>query len=103
TKISKYLQLSIEMKSMLNLKKISILPLVISNVGVVPNSLVENLKSLHLNDSIIVKIQKAVLLGTCHIVRKFLEQSDHVSQIRLAPVGQSSVGHFSCDARINGR
>ncbi|WP_206737873.1 hypothetical protein, partial [Klebsiella pneumoniae] len=70
---------------------------------VVPNSLVENLKSLHLNDSIIVKIQKADLLGTCHIVRKFLEQSDHVSQIRLAPVGQSSVGHFSCDARINGR
>ena len=68
------------MKAMLNLEKISILPLVISNVGVVPNSLVENLKYLHLNDSIIVKIQKTVLLGTSHIVRRFLELSDHVSQ-----------------------
>ena len=94
TKISKYRQLPIEMKAMLNLEKISILPLVISNVPI---------ENLHLNDSIIVKMQKAVMLGICHIVRKFLEQSDHVSQNRLAPVGQSSVGHISSDAWINDR
>ena len=76
------------MQAMLNLEKISILRLIISNVGVVPNRLVENLKYLRLNDSVIVKMQKAVWLGTCHSDRKFLEQSDHVSQNTLAPVGQ---------------
>ena len=88
------------MKAMLNLEKISILPLVISNVGVVPNSLVENMKYPHLNDSMIFKMQKAVLLGAYHIVRKFLEQSDHVNQNRLAPVGQSNVDDFSSSTRI---
>ena len=37
-------KISIEIKAILNLEKILVLPLVTSNVGVVPNSLVENLK-----------------------------------------------------------
>ena len=55
-------------------------------MGVVPNSLVEKLKPLHLSDPIFVKTQKAVLLEICYIVRKILGQSSHASHYRLARI-----------------
>jgi hypothetical protein len=66
TKINKYLELSVAMR------KISILPLVISATGIVPQSLFKNLKILDLDNTLVVEIQKGILLYSCHIVRKFL-------------------------------
>jgi hypothetical protein len=42
TKINKYLELSVTMRNLWCLKKISILPLVISATGIVPQSLFKN-------------------------------------------------------------
>jgi hypothetical protein len=49
------------MRNLWCLEKISILPFIISATGIVPQSLFKNLK-----------IQKGILLYSCHIVRKFL-------------------------------
>jgi hypothetical protein len=43
-------------------EKISILPLVISATGIVPQSLFKNLKILDLDNTLVVEIQKGILL-----------------------------------------
>jgi hypothetical protein len=48
------------------------LPLVISATGIVPQFLYKNLKILDLGNTLVVEIQKGILLYSCHIVRKFL-------------------------------
>jgi hypothetical protein len=45
---------------------------VISATGIVPQSLFKNLKILDLGNTLVVEIQKGILLFSCHIVRKFL-------------------------------
>jgi hypothetical protein len=57
------------MRNLWCLEKISILPFIISATGIVPQSLFKNLKIL---DTLVVEIQKGILLYSCHIVRKFL-------------------------------
>jgi hypothetical protein len=59
-------------KTSLCLEKISILPFIISATGIVPQSLLKNLKILDLENTLVVEIQKGILLYSCHIVRKFL-------------------------------
>jgi hypothetical protein len=60
------------MRNLWSLEKISILPLIISATGIVPQSLFKNLKILDLENTLVVEIQKDILLYSCHIVRKFL-------------------------------
>jgi hypothetical protein len=81
TKINKYLELSVAMRNLWCLEKISILPLVISATGIVPQSLFKNLKILDLDNTLLVEIQKGILLYSCHIVRKFLNiDTEHNTQ-----------------------
>jgi hypothetical protein len=72
TKINKYLELSVAMRNLWCLEKKSILPLIISATRIVPQSLFKNLKILDLGNTLVVEIQKGILLYSCHIVRKFL-------------------------------
>jgi hypothetical protein len=65
TKINKYLELSVAMRNLWCLEKISILPLVISATGIVPQSLFKNLKILDLDNTLVVEIQKGILLYSC--------------------------------------
>jgi hypothetical protein len=60
------------MRNLWCLEKISILPLIISATGIVPQSIFKNLKFLDLENTLVVEIQKGILLYSCHIVRKFL-------------------------------
>jgi hypothetical protein len=60
------------MRNLWCLEEISILSLVISATGIVPQSLFKNLKILDLGNTLVVEIQKGILLYSCHIVRKFL-------------------------------
>jgi hypothetical protein len=60
------------MRNLWCLEKISILPLIISATGIVPQSLFKNIKILDLGNTLVVEIQKGILLYSCHIVRKFL-------------------------------
>jgi hypothetical protein len=81
TKINKYLELSVAMRNLWCLEKISTLPLVISATGIVPQSLFKNLKILDLDNTLVVEIQKDILLYSCHIVRKFLNiDTEHNTQ-----------------------
>jgi hypothetical protein len=68
TKINKYLELSVAMRNLWCLEKISILPFIISATGIVPQSLFKNLKILDLENTLVVEIQKGILLYSCHIV-----------------------------------
>jgi hypothetical protein len=72
TKVNKYLELSVAMRNLWSLEKKSILPLIISATGIVPQSLFKNLKILDLGNTLVVEIQKGILLYSCHIVGKFL-------------------------------
>jgi hypothetical protein len=81
TKINKYLELSVAMRNLWCLEKISILPFIISATGIVPQSLLKNLKILDLENTLVVEIQKGILLYSCHIVRKFLNiDTEHKTQ-----------------------
>jgi hypothetical protein len=75
TKINKYLELSVAMRNVWSLEKISILPLIISATGIVPQSLFKN------SGFRVVEIQKGILLYSCHIVKKFLNiDTEHNTQ-----------------------
>jgi hypothetical protein len=60
------------MRNLWCLEKISILPLVISATGIVPQYLFKNLEILDLGNTLVVEVQKGILLYSCHIVRNFL-------------------------------
>jgi hypothetical protein len=62
TKINKYLELSVAMRNLWCLEKNSILPFIISATGIVPQSLFKNLKILDLENTLVVEIQKGILL-----------------------------------------
>uniref|UniRef100_A0A8D8M6J7 Reverse transcriptase n=1 Tax=Cacopsylla melanoneura TaxID=428564 RepID=A0A8D8M6J7_9HEMI len=72
-KISKYSELAVEIKTMWNLNNVRIVPIIISSIGLIPRNLRDDLASLHLKPELITKMQKAVIIDTCHIVRKFLQ------------------------------
>jgi hypothetical protein len=67
-KINKYLELSVAMRNLWCLEKMSILPLIISATGILPQSLCKNLKILVLGNTLVVEIQKGILLYSCHIL-----------------------------------
>jgi hypothetical protein len=62
TKNNKYLELSVAMRNLWSLKKISILPLIISATGIVPQSLFKNLKILDLQNTLVVEIQIGIYM-----------------------------------------
>jgi hypothetical protein len=66
------------MRNLWCLEKKSILPLIISATGIVPPSLFKHLKIMDLGNTLVVEIQKGILLYSCHIVRKLLNiDTDH--------------------------
>jgi hypothetical protein len=49
-----------------------VIPIVISSTGVIPKSLSQSLTRLNLHPNTYKQLQKSVILGTCSIVRNFL-------------------------------
>jgi hypothetical protein len=69
------------MRNLWCLEKNPILPFIISATGIVPQSLFKNLKILDLENTLVVEIQKGILLYSCHIVGKFLNiDTEHKTQ-----------------------
>ena len=66
----KYQKLANEICSMW--KAAQVIPIVISSTGVIPKSLSHSLIGLNLHPNIYIQMQKSVILGTCSIVRSFL-------------------------------
>jgi hypothetical protein len=71
-KQEKYRQLAHEISAMWKQNTVQVIPIVISSTGVIPKSLSQSLKILNLHPNTYTQIQKSVILGTCSIVRKFL-------------------------------
>ena len=57
---------------MLKQNAVQVIPIVISFTGVILKSLSQSLKRLNLHSNTYIQMQKSVILGTCSIVRKFL-------------------------------
>jgi hypothetical protein len=71
-KIRKYEDLAIQLKQIWKLKSVYIYPIVMSVEGVVSKNFKNNIQKLMLNNKIFTTCQRAILLQTCHITRKFL-------------------------------
>ena len=67
-----YEELAWQIKDIWKLERVSIYPLVISVEGVVLYNFNKNIEKLGLPNTILKHAQKATLLQTCHIMRKFL-------------------------------
>jgi hypothetical protein len=73
-KQNKYQELANEICVMWKQNTAQVILIVISSTGVIPKSLSQSLKrlNLHPNTYSYVQMQKSVILGTCSIVRNFL-------------------------------
>jgi hypothetical protein len=71
-KQNKYHELANEICPMWKQNTAQVIPLVISSTGVTPKSLPQSLKRLNLHPNTYIQMQKSVILGTCSIIRNFL-------------------------------
>lgn len=71
-KIEKYLPLAEEIKRIWNQDKVIIIPIIIGATGTTPITLGKHLQDLQIPLYIIHTIQKATIISTCSIVRRFL-------------------------------
>jgi len=71
-KQNKYQELANEICAMWKQNAAQVVPIVISSTGVTPKSLSQSVKRLNLHPNTCIQMQKSVILGTCSIVRNFL-------------------------------
>jgi len=71
-KQNKYQELTNEICAMWKQKAAKLTPIVISSTGVIPKSLSRSLTGFNLHPNTYIQLQKSVILGTCSIVRNFL-------------------------------
>ena len=73
-KLNKYKELAGEVKRIWKMDSVEIIPIIISVNGLVKLPVINNLKNLQMEDNILNKIMKNVVLETCRIVRKFIDE-----------------------------
>ena len=71
-KLSKYTDLAIELKTQWRVDTVKTVPIIISSTGVIPTTLHTSLQTLQMHSLVFLLLQKAAILNTCRIVRKFL-------------------------------
>lgn len=71
-KVTKYTDLAVEIKSQWRVQNVKTVPIVISSTGVIPHTLHTSLRILNIHNLLYILLQKAVIINTCRIVRKFL-------------------------------
>ena len=72
-KQNKYQELVNEIRAMWKQNTAQVIPIIISSTGVIPKSIPQNTKRLILHPNTYhIQMQKSVILGTCSIVRNFL-------------------------------
>jgi hypothetical protein len=55
-------------------KTVQVMPIIIAVTGVIQKYLLDSLKIIDLPKGIYINMQKEVILGTCHLTRKFMSQ-----------------------------
>ncbi|KAL0852393.1 hypothetical protein ABMA28_000587 [Loxostege sticticalis] len=78
-KIHKYSELKEEVLRIWNLDKVYIVPLVLSSTGVIPKHLHRSIQLLDLPEHTYITMQKAAILNTCRIVRRFLQDEPAIT------------------------
>jgi hypothetical protein len=71
-KQNKHQELANEICAVWKQKAAQVIPIVISSRGVIPKSLSQSLTRLNLHPNAHIQLQKSVILGTCSIIRNFL-------------------------------
>jgi len=71
-KQNKYQELANEICAMWKQNAVQVIPIVLSSTEVIPKSLSQSLKRINLHPNTYTQMQKSVILGTCSIVRNFL-------------------------------
>jgi hypothetical protein len=71
-KLAKYSELSIEIKDQWKMDTVATIPITLSTNGIVSKTLHKALNTLNLHPNTFIELQKATILNTCSIVRKFL-------------------------------
>jgi hypothetical protein len=69
---NKYQELANEIRDVWKQDAVQVVPIVISATGIIPKSLSQSLKRLNLHPNTYIEMQKVVILGTCSVVRNFL-------------------------------
>lgn len=73
-KVSKYKDLRHELKELWRLREVEVVPIIISAGGLVEKHFTQNLIKLGITPKCVALAQKAVVLGTCRVVRRYLAQ-----------------------------
>jgi hypothetical protein len=71
-KQNKYQELAKEIRAMWKQNAVQAVPIVISATGIIPKSLSQSLKRLNMHPNTYIQMLTVVILGTCSIVRNFL-------------------------------
>ncbi|KAK9712144.1 hypothetical protein QE152_g25074 [Popillia japonica] len=71
-KLDNYMPLAIEIKTMWKQEKVSVIPVILGATREVPNTRQQALQQLSVPPNTYKHIQKAVVISTCSIVRKIL-------------------------------
>jgi TPP-dependent indolepyruvate ferredoxin oxidoreductase alpha subunit len=71
-KQKKYQELANEIRAMWKQGAVQAVPIVISTTGIIPKSLSQSLKRLNRHPNTYIQMENVVILGTCSIVRNFL-------------------------------
>jgi hypothetical protein len=83
-KITNYSNLAFEFKRLNRLRRVEVIPLIVSVTGVIPKCLKGYLERIGLPGGIFLEMQKAVVLETCGLVRRFLDLPEDFGNGRLA-------------------
>ena len=68
----KYQDLAIELQRLWELRKVSVVPVVIGALGAIPPELPKHLKTIAIEDVTVQQLQRTVVLGTGYILRRYL-------------------------------
>jgi hypothetical protein len=73
-KTNKYQELAEEIKRMWKQTEVNIVPLTLSNTGIIPNNLFTSISSNNLPRNTFTEMQKQATVSTCRLTRKVFSQ-----------------------------
>ncbi|KAL0274582.1 UNVERIFIED_CONTAM: hypothetical protein PYX00_002681 [Menopon gallinae] len=76
-KLSKYVELAEGLRKQWRMNSVRVVPIILSTLGAVPKTLHISLEALRLPYGTFLQLQKAAVINTCHIARKFLNLPAH--------------------------
>jgi hypothetical protein len=72
--MNKYQELAEEIKRTWKHKEVNIVPLILSNTGIIPKNLFTSISSINLPRNTFIAMQKQAVLSTCRLTRKVSNQ-----------------------------